>query len=438
MRKILFTTVYTSNAPDIIKQDSRMKFFRFSWQLEYSMALRFIKKNIPEIEILEYPTWKQFKKKIETGNYDTVGFSFFLPDVPRIIRMINFARTAGVEKIWGGNYGVLTPGIEKYFDKVFIGYAERDIARELGKKIDRIKHPTALVYLGLPFGLKLVKQGVLHTIRGCTFNCRFCQAPIFSSGLETIPLESIENAIIKYKRMNVEVLLIYDENFGLLKKHADGVASLLGKYKMPWYMMARSDILSKNLDKWAANGLSGTIIAVDSLTQKNLDLLNKNVPAQTTVDTIKRINDKGLSTMFTYMIGINPYESKETILKNMNQLGKFHALLYWINYLTPLPRTPVWDDIENNFGFITKNYALFNTRRLVWNHPHIKPQEADEFRLKCYKTLDSAKNFFINFGKGLARVIKRESLPHFIAHIPKTIGDSNISYYIKREHKTKI
>lgn len=69
---------------------------------------------------MEYPTFEEFCRKLHDG-YDIAGFSFFLNETDDILRMIKAARKINLEiKIWGGNYGILTPEILGYFDKIFI------------------------------------------------------------------------------------------------------------------------------------------------------------------------------------------------------------------------------------------------------------------------------------------------------------------------------
>jgi len=116
--------------------NSRSRYFKFCWPRIQSYGLRFLKQNIPEIEILEYPTWEQYVKKLREG-WDVVGFSFYLSDTPEVLEMVEYARSAGIEEIWCGNYGALTPEIQDRFDKIFIGmlsmrwqqrWAERSIS----------------------------------------------------------------------------------------------------------------------------------------------------------------------------------------------------------------------------------------------------------------------------------------------------------------------
>ena len=73
--KVLFTTVYKNDPEpyDYIGSNARSKWFRFYWPRLQSFGLRFLKQNIPEIEILEYPTFEEYKKKLAEG-WDVVGF----------------------------------------------------------------------------------------------------------------------------------------------------------------------------------------------------------------------------------------------------------------------------------------------------------------------------------------------------------------------------
>ena len=57
-RKTLFTTAYRKRKLyDYLRANSRWKFFRYVWVRVCSYGLRFIKQNVLQIEVLEYPTW---------------------------------------------------------------------------------------------------------------------------------------------------------------------------------------------------------------------------------------------------------------------------------------------------------------------------------------------------------------------------------------------
>ncbi|MDD1742648.1 MAG: hypothetical protein LUQ47_04865 [Methanotrichaceae archaeon] len=212
-KKILLTTSYTNNNYDYIAFNSRSKYFKFCWPRIQSYGLRFLKQNISDVEILEYPRWDQYVKKLQEG-WDVVGFSFYLNDTPEVMKMVDYARAVGVKEIWSGNYGALTPEIRDRVDKIFIGYAEQELAAEVGKELESIVHPPLVEYLATPFGLKLNWYGILFTTRGCPFGCKFCQTPAFCSRPSAIPIESIERLLSYYRDLGVKVVLIEDEISG--------------------------------------------------------------------------------------------------------------------------------------------------------------------------------------------------------------------------------
>src|ERR1035437_7514407 len=113
MTRILITTVdrefglydyYRENAPANMR-------WRFGWQREISYGLRFLRQNIPEIEILEYPTRANYRAALRKG-WDAVGFSFCIEETNVILEMAEDARRAGVKHLWAGNYGALTPAVQ--------------------------------------------------------------------------------------------------------------------------------------------------------------------------------------------------------------------------------------------------------------------------------------------------------------------------------------
>ncbi len=116
-KKILFTTAYyDGELYDYWESTIYNRTARFSWIRRNPPGFTCIKLNIPQIDILEYPSFEEFKEKLKTNNYDIVGFSFYMNESSKVIEMIEYAKKSGIKIIWGGNYGVLTPEMNKYFD----------------------------------------------------------------------------------------------------------------------------------------------------------------------------------------------------------------------------------------------------------------------------------------------------------------------------------
>ncbi|MEA2046324.1 MAG: radical SAM protein [Euryarchaeota archaeon] len=367
--------------------NSRSRYFKFCWPRIQSYGLRFLKQNIPEIEILEYPTWEQYVKKLREG-WDVVGFSCYLSDTPEVLEMVEYARSAGIEEIWCGNYGALTPEIQDRFDKIFIGYAEHEVAAEVGREIDFIVHPPLFEYLATPFGAKLNWYGIMFTTRGCPAGCRFCQTSAFCNKPSVIPIESIERLLSYYRDLGVKIVLIEDENFGVLQKHADEVVQLLEKYEMLWGCMVRADFLQKKADEWIVSyeenqrngkftGFGGAAVGIESFHQSTLDGVKKKETAADIMGVLQKLKEHGLATVGYYMIGFEN-ETVESIRADIEKLASLRLDLTQVCVVTPLPLTPLWDDIDEKYGIFEKDYHKFDGKHLVWNHPNISPTEMEQ------------------------------------------------------------
>jgi radical SAM superfamily enzyme YgiQ (UPF0313 family) len=383
--------------------------------------------NIPEIEILEYPTWEEYKSKLEEG-WDIVGYSFYLNDVHKIQKMVDYAREKDIKELWGGNYGVLTDGMEKYFDRVFYGYSEPDIAKAFGKKITTIRHPPLINSIG--FGdFKFHQFGTLFTSRGCSFKCSFCQTPTFNPKPSNLPLESINEVLQFYKKIGIKIIGIYDENFGLNPRHADGVVELLNKYKFFWACMSRADFVAKKVDKWTGNGgrFIATGVGIESINKVSLESANKKVDTIKLVNCLKKIKSRGIGILGYYIIGFEN-ETLPAIKSDLKQLVKLNNEVTQLTILTPLPKTKLWYELDEKYGIFEKDYSKFDTKHLVWHHPNISKEDME-------RTLDWGLGFVNPRRKALKMVYR------YLNHMYKKDGFGAVGGLLKSiyySNKTEI
>lgn len=400
--RVLFTTVYKNHGDpyDYIGANSRSR-FRFYWPRIQSFGLRFLKQNIPELEILEYPTWEEYLKKLDEG-WDVVGFSFYLNETQEILEMVDAARSKGISELWAGNYGALTPEIQARFDKIFVGYAEKELAPYFGREVNKVVHPPLIEYLNTPFNLKLNIYGILFTTRGCGVGCKFCQTPCFCPRPSPVPLESLEKVIAYYKENDINVALIEDENFGSNRRHADQVVELLDDYDMVWGCMARADYLRGKIEEWAemrrrpvtrkgrqrslVSGFAGAAIGIENLHQEKLDDIKKKEGTEDILETVRLLQKNNFGTIGYYMIGFED-DTPQSIPEDMKKLAALKLDITQICVITPLPQTPLWNEIEERHGIIDRDYHHYDGKHLVWDHPHITPQQMEKILDQSLKTV---------------------------------------------------
>ncbi len=389
MPRILLTTVTREPALyDYFRENAPRNFrWRFGMPRHISFGLRFLRQNIPELEILEYPTRAEYLAALRRG-WDVVGFSFYLEETNRILEMAEEAHRAGVRRLWAGNYGALTPAMQSHFDQVFSGYSEEAVAQQLGRSLQQIQHPPLVVRFHLPGGWTL-PTGILFTARGCSFQCTFCQTTAFAPRPKAIPLDAIERVIRFYVTHGIPYVLILDENFGNLPAHAEAVIDLLARYRVRWLVQSRVDLFLRHFENWLARGLEGALFGIESFHQSVLKQIRKGEKAEAAQELTARLHRAGLYTQGYYIIGF-PTETPESIREDLKTLASLKLDVTQITIVTPHPRTQLWSELESNYGIRETDWSKYDTKHLVWNHPHCGPGVLESlleegFRL-CYGT----------------------------------------------------
>ena len=387
MTRILLTTVHRdSGLYDYFRENAPENFrWRFQMPRKISFGLRFLRQNVPEVEILEYPTRSEYRQALKRG-WDIVGFSFYIEESGRILEMAEEAHRAGVRQLWAGNYGALTPSLQGNFDAVFGGYSEVAVAKVLGKTVETVVHPPLVSQFRLPGGWPM-PVGILFTTRGCSFQCTFCQTTAFAPRPVAIALEAIERVVQFYVARGIRYALILDENFGNIPEHGEAVIELLARYKIRWLVQSRVDLFLRNFDTWLAMGMEGALFGIESFHQDVLKQIHKGEKVEAVLELAGRLNRAGRYAQGYYIIGF-PSETPESIAEDLKQLAALERDVTQITIVTPHPRTQLWSELDAKYGIFEKDWANFDTKHLVWSHPNCPPGSlegllSDGFK-RCY------------------------------------------------------
>ncbi len=130
--------------------------------------------------VLDFPSWNDFTKEIDKGNYTHVGISFIVPNVLKAKRMAEYIRRQSPStKIIVGGHGAAIPNLRDIldYDEVCRGEGVAWLRRYFGEDVKKpIKHPVVhsavrkFVY-GAPI---LEMAGIILPGVGCQNSCSFC------------------------------------------------------------------------------------------------------------------------------------------------------------------------------------------------------------------------------------------------------------------------
>lgn len=361
-----------------------------------SWGLYWIKENVPGIDILDNPGWETIERELQKG-VDILGISFYTYQYHDTLRLISLARKYGVKEIWGGNYGIQTPGIEKHFDRVFWGNAEKEIFAHLhGSELPELRHPVfvgdALLQSSLTgfmgravnrLGILCNDIGVLYTHTGCAFGCSFCSSPPFLKGTgRRIPITEITRVLDAYQAHGIDSIKIMDLTFLDSRTHSDLVIGELEKRGMQWMCMTRVDKLLGRVRELEERGLYFTLLGIESLNNKSLEAMRKRESREMSLELLAEIQENSLCVNMACMIA-QPEDTVQSIRDEIDFLSRYHLGVHQFNVITPYPGTTMFEEYKHRI--LDQDWGHFDGKHLVWNHSHLSPEDVQRALVYAYK-----------------------------------------------------
>lgn len=366
-------------------------------------GLHFIKANVPDAELLEYPTWDEYRKALASERWDMVGISFYTWSTPVAIEMAKAAREAGVPEIWGGNYGAIGPGLTQHFTKLVKGAGEYDVHQFVyGRPLPRIRHPAMLGVSG--FRGVSSPVGYLYSKRGCNVGCTFCSTPVFNPREDPIFMEDMRAALDSYREANVAHVIIYDESFFLDNTLAETVVNELAARELPWICLTRADLIRGRIGELTDRYMDGAIVGIESYRDKNIADVRKRDDVYRVRQTVRELIANGRRALGTFMVGFAT-DTMDDMRFDIEQLAAEGLFACQLTLLTPFHRTKLWKQMQHLVN--EPDLSKFDLYNLVWDHPHMNRSEARELLGWAQRTVNSPERIAQNIKRELKEKMRK-------------------------------
>jgi len=352
---------------------------------------------------------------------DAVGISTITSTAPRAYEMARQIKKAGIPVFMGGPHvSFLAEEALEYCDFVLKGETEETIIpfidTLLGKgkfedvpglcwhygnrvmqnapavgcpDLDKFPIPN----LDLITGSKKFKGDLsitpIMTSRGCPFGCNFCSVTMMFG--RKYRFRSVENVIEELKMRRPEWVFFYDDNFAANKTHTKTLLRRMIEegINTKWMAQVRIDVADdpELLDLMVRTNCKYVYIGLESINPKTLESLNKGQTPQDIERSINIIQDRGIRIHGMFIFGADSDEPK-TIRQTVKfaKRNKLSSVQFMI--LTPLPGTPVFDQMEKEGRLLSKDWGYYDAHHVVF-----KPKKMNYLQLQK-KTLSATLRFY--------------------------------------------
>lgn len=187
------------------------------------------------------------------------------------------------------------------------------------------------------------------TSKGCVNRCTFCHR--FTKGYQVIDNQDVISYIEALKKdRNVGMILFSEENFG---NHRKATARLVEYLKTSGLNWAAPAVRVKSINEeiirsWKDAGCVHVNFGIESLSQKILDVMEKNSTVEENMEAIRLCYRHGIFTVLGLVIGM-PGETEETIDETIRNLSAVIPddisvpFEVYINFVQAIPGTPVYE-----------------------------------------------------------------------------------------------
>lgn len=249
------------------------------------------------------------------------------------------------------------------------------------KNLDSIPHPARDLVNILAYkpALEQYKRLPVTNVmgsRGCPFQCIFCSHVTGDSIRFRSPENIIDEIASLIKDYGIREIAFWDDTMTVRKDRIYELCRLMKKNKLDiiWSAQARVNTVDLELLKeMRSAGCWRIFYGVESLIEKNLQVLKKGIIPEQTFTAVRAAQKAGIEVETSFIFGI-PGETYEDALEDVERMIKLNPDYMKCFPLTPIPGTHLYNNAEKYGKFITRDLDKFTENKIVFI-PHTMTED---------------------------------------------------------------
>jgi radical SAM superfamily enzyme YgiQ (UPF0313 family) len=328
-----------------------------------------------------------------SSDVDLVGITFMTALAPRAYEIAARFRARGVFVVGGGFHPTLCPAeASEHLDAVVVGDAEgawesllQDFEAGRPRKLyvgracpgTELRSPIPRRDLLAPTAKHYVTINAVQTGRGCQHACRYCSVSSFHQrSYRSRPLADVIAELHTVPRDFIFV----DDNIVRDPSYARELFTQMIPLRKRWVGQCSIEIAGdpELLRLAHAAGCCGMFIGVETVNQDNLAAVGKQFNDSGRYrERLRTIRREGIGVVAGMMVGLENDDPTifESCLRFLCRNG-IEALQ--LNIVTPLPGTPLFDDLERAGRITDRQWDSYDFRHVVFQPKRMTATQLQE------------------------------------------------------------
>lgn len=313
---------------------------------------------------------------------DLVGVTFMTALAPRAYEIAREFRRRGKTVIGGGYHPTLNPEeAVRHFDSIVVGDAEdswpraiRDFERGRLQKLYVSRPCSEIEMLHTPIPRRdLLARTARHYVtinavqagRGCRHSCRYCSVTAFHE--QKYRHRPLNDVVSELAAMPRDIIFV-DDNIIADRDYARDLFKRMIPLDKRWVGQCSIEIAdSPELLKLAsAAGCCGFFIGIETINAENLTAVNKAFnQSEHYRERLSKIRRSGIGVVAGVIVGLD-HDDVGVFERTRKFLREIHADAMQLNILTPLPGTPLFEDMDRAGRIVDRGWSRYDFRHVVF------------------------------------------------------------------------
>jgi anaerobic magnesium-protoporphyrin IX monomethyl ester cyclase len=239
--------------------------------------------------------------------------------------------------------------------------------------------------LSLIRGSAQISSTPIMTSWGCPFDCTFCSVTAMFG--KRYRFRSPENVIAELKEKNPKRVFFYDDNFAANRKRLKTLLQMIidEGLRFGWSAQVRADVARdpELLDLMRRAGCWMVYLGLESVEQTTLDSFDKSQSVADIVFAIKALHEHGIKSHGMFVLGADS-DSRCVVRDTVDFALKHKIDTVMLNILTPLPGTPLFDEMDRQGRIFDKRWPLYDALHVVFTPKNMTPYELQREAIAGY------------------------------------------------------